>query len=400
MKVLVVVEGICLPGVSMTGIGTIYEIQKCLARKGVEVHILTSICQWSKIPEDRQKEWFDSQEKRHFIKFHYVHSSYKNIWINHLEIKSAFLRRIYQLDKTYKYDIVNEYSSSPLLLIETNLIKKLTHACAIHTWCTYLSGILGSAKTSRICYKRYVDKIICLTKHMFDEMIEAGWPEAKLTHIPIGIESAHFSGPSHGPSLRDQLNIPQDRSVVLFLGPLEERKGAFVLAQACVPVLASYPDVMFVFATFGSGGIDEGHEINKEKLYRLTTGSENSILVLEGHQNVHDLFKMADIFVLPQTSGHGTIANPVTLLEAMASGAACIASDIIGVNEVIDDGQNGLLFQNRNSLNLADRIVELLQSEDLRLSLGRRAREKIAAEYDIDKVVNRILKIYQSIYRC
>ena len=106
---------------------------------------------------------------------------------------------------------------------------------------------------------------------------------------------------------------------------------------------------------------------------------------------------MADVFILPQTTGHGTLAYPVTLLEAMASGVACIASDIVGVNEMIDDGRDGVLFQNRNSLDLADKIIQVLHSERLRVSLGRRAQEKIAAKYDMDIVVNRILNTYNAI---
>ena len=86
-----------------------------------------------------------------------------------------------------------------------------------------------------------------------------------------------------------------------------------------------------------------------------------------------DLMRACDAFVLP--SHNEGMAN--SLLEAMASGLACIATEVGGHNEVIRNESNGLLIPPRNVLELVDAINTIVNNGDLRATMGVNARARM-----------------------
>jgi glycosyltransferase involved in cell wall biosynthesis len=91
----------------------------------------------------------------------------------------------------------------------------------------------------------------------------------------------------------------------------------------------------------------------------------------------------ADAFVLPSfTEGH-----PKALIEAMASGLPCIASDCPGNRSLIRDGETGLLFDPSSAAALARALERALGDPALGRALGRRARTLVCEEYDLRRLV-------------
>jgi glycosyltransferase involved in cell wall biosynthesis len=75
-----------------------------------------------------------------------------------------------------------------------------------------------------------------------------------------------------------------------------------------------------------------------------------------------------------------------SLMEAMASEAAIVASDVAPVAEVIKDGETGRLVNFFDGDAMVDRIAELAEDEEQRRALGQAARQKIVAEYDLASI--------------
>ena len=78
-----------------------------------------------------------------------------------------------------------------------------------------------------------------------------------------------------------------------------------------------------------------------------------------------------------------------SMLEAMSFGCALVASKTPPVEEVVRDGENGLLANFRSPQHIAQRIEELLDDAELRRRLGRAARETILDRYDVRDCVRR-----------
>jgi glycosyltransferase involved in cell wall biosynthesis len=88
---------------------------------------------------------------------------------------------------------------------------------------------------------------------------------------------------------------------------------------------------------------------------------------------------------------------PNALMEAMAHGRPCIASNVGGVPELIDDGQTGLRFESGDDEALADGIVRLARDPALCRRLGEAARRKVTAEFTVENMVEQHEDLYRSL---
>jgi glycosyltransferase involved in cell wall biosynthesis len=388
MKILVIAEGISYPGVQMSGMGIIYQLQKRLIASGVEIHILTSSYSWS------DSSWFRREEKKEKLRFYYIGLK---PW-DKVPLLGFVISKIFFLVEAFKlreegFDIVHIYSSAPLLFRFAGFYRRVLRAKVIYTLSTYNTSFLGSFAWAGGA--KSIARVICVTQHMKRTLEEKRGFKDKLVWLPLGFQLPKLSSSSH-PNLKERLNIPGANKIILYLGPLEERKGAFALARAARAVVEKHPEVIFLFATYGPGGLDLRHNEHKRRIVEIFKGKEKCLRILEGWQDVSLLLKEADIFVIPQNNPHGTIAYPLTLLEAMAAAKAIVASDTWGVNELIRDRENGLLFPANNSPALSSALEELLEDKALSGALSEQARED-AGRYRLESMAEKLSELYRKV---
>lgn len=112
-----------------------------------------------------------------------------------------------------------------------------------------------------------------------------------------------------------------------------------------------------------------------------------------GHRSdMNSTLGMAHVVCLPSYRE----GLPKALLEAMACGRPCVATDVAGCREAVHCGDNGLLVPVKDAAALAQAIARLIDDPALRRSMGRRGRERAVAEFSQEKVVEATLKIYES----
>ena len=105
--------------------------------------------------------------------------------------------------------------------------------------------------------------------------------------------------------------------------------------------------------------------------------------------DVYELLAGFDIFAL--SSRYEGL--PIALLEAMATGVACVATSVGGVPEVIVDGREGRLVPAGDTAGFASALEEVLTDESMRRALGRAARER-GETFDLRRAVRRTEAIY------
>jgi glycosyltransferase involved in cell wall biosynthesis len=112
-------------------------------------------------------------------------------------------------------------------------------------------------------------------------------------------------------------------------------------------------------------------------------------------------FLTARLFVLPsivnekgETEGLG-----VVLLEAMACGLPVIGSRVGGIEDIIKDGETGLLARPKDSQDLADQIIRLLSDEKLRKKVVKNAHNLISTKFSWKVVANHFIDIYRDALR-
>ena len=103
---------------------------------------------------------------------------------------------------------------------------------------------------------------------------------------------------------------------------------------------------------------------------------------------------MMDIMVIASLSEGG----PITLLEAMASGCAVVATDTIGLKDIIENGRTGFLVPARDGKAIARRI-SLLLADDSRLTDMKTAAKKVSAAFDIGETIRKIETCYEKVLK-
>ena len=235
----------------------------------------------------------------------------------------------------------------------------------------------------------YADVVISPSEYYIDESKFLGKYRDKVVVIPNGINIDEFDISYSKEECREKLDLPLDDEIILFLGGLNPHKGPDVLLKTMLKIIKEVPDAKLVF--IGSGMMREELEMLSKKL-----GVERNVK-FAGF--VGDTFKKAlyyhaaDVFVLPST---GPEIFGIVNLEAMACGVPIVASEIGGVPDVVRDGENGLLVPPRDSGELADAIIYLLENEDMREKMGKNGRKKVK-DYSWKKIAEETEKVYLSL---
>ena len=104
-------------------------------------------------------------------------------------------------------------------------------------------------------------------------------------------------------------------------------------------------------------------------------------------------YAAADVFCSPATGGE---SFGIVLIEAMAAGAAVVASDIAGYRDVVSDGATGLLVRRGDPDSIAEGVLRLARDDGLRQRLIKSARSEVR-RYSWDRVTRQILDVYESV---
>lgn len=184
--------------------------------------------------------------------------------------------------------------------------------------------------------------------------------------------------------------VPKKDKIVLSIGRLNawHVKGFDILIRAWKKVYVKHPDWRLK--------IKGNHNEQVIDMLRKIAGDySESIDFVDYDEDVVSEYQQASIYVLSSRyEGWGLVA-----VEAMSQGCATVACDYKGRQaEFIEDGVNGLLCEPENPDMLADKIIELIENEDLRTSIQKAAPSSVN-EFDEKKVAKRLLSIIEEVVK-
>lgn len=180
--------------------------------------------------------------------------------------------------------------------------------------------------------------------------------------------------------LRQSLGIEPDEMVLGFSGELREKKGQQFLLQALTQVRSQRPACLLI--------IGEVRPDTQSLLqsYSLTHPEDAQRIIITGHldqpQQVAQHLRLCDVYLQPSLWD----GMPNALLEAMACGCGCIASDAGGIPEMIEHGRTGFLLPRTQLHHLGDAILEYWAlPASMRQQIATAARDRIVTHYSLSQ---------------
>jgi glycosyltransferase involved in cell wall biosynthesis len=216
-------------------------------------------------------------------------------------------------------------------------------------------------------------------------------PDQKIALVPNGIEVDRFVHACKSfdrASFLHANNLPQDCLLVGSIGELRKLKRHDDLIKAARIVADKTPEAHFVIA-----GVDTSSEgANRKELLELVKhlNLEDRVHLLGWLDDAEKLLCALDVFV----SASETESFGLSIVEAMASGTAVVATRTEGAQEVVEDGVTGVLVNIGDVEELAHVIVRLLEDMKLRQEMSVRSQAAAKMRFTLGRMVDEIEKVY------
>lgn len=249
-------------------------------------------------------------------------------------------------------------------------------------WCqgsdVYLPWFLKK-QISKIILKN-ADAIMVLSQNMKNEIRTLCECENKLIILPNGVNIEDFRPHPRNYNSKMKKNL-------IFVGTLRPIKGVRYLIEAFKIISNKRHDVQLNI-------VGDGEE--RDILERLTVsyGLAESVNFIGGvsSNKIPEYLADADIFVLPSLSE----GMPLVILEAMASGLPIIATGVGGLPDILQNGDNGFLVQPRSPGLIAEKILYLLENENVMREIAENNVTKVQ-QFSWRSVVERLERHYSHI---
>jgi glycosyltransferase involved in cell wall biosynthesis len=344
-----------------------YNIASHLAKKGHQVHVITL---WdSGLPEVGIEQGFTV----HRIRLPRV----KSIGV------LIFWFRILLSLKKIDYDIIHVQSVTIALpaYLAGKFFKKPYLVCG-HGFDLYFPWRFKKI-ISKLIMKN-ASAVIALTENMRKDMQKI-YPREVLV-IPNGIDGDKFAVLSNKEALRKKIGVNNSDKIIVFVGTLRPVKNVKSLVRAIPILIPEEPNIKLILVGGGSQ-VDYLRKMVKELHLEKSVSFTGEI----SNEKAISYLTAADIFVLPSLSEGFSIVS----LEAMACGLPVIATKVGVLPEIIENGVNGFLIDSGEPKEIAEKVLQLLGSEDLREEISENNKRK-AKDYNWTNIIQRLEEAYQN----
>jgi sugar transferase (PEP-CTERM/EpsH1 system associated) len=242
-------------------------------------------------------------------------------------------------------------------------------------------------RVSRLAVDRYITMSRDLNEWL---QREVGVPAARVETIYNGVDTERFSPQSAGPSVLPSGFAPANAIVIGTLGRLDPIKNQTLLARAFARVIARRPELR---ARLRLVIIGDGAERAAVEAILEETAVEDLAWLPGFRDDTPSIYRALDTFVLP--SIREGISN--TLLEAMATGRAVIATRVGGNPEILPDGAVGQLVESGDSHALAAALLRYIDDPALMRAHGEAGRAHVLRHFSLTSMVESYDRIYGSL---
>ena len=352
----------------------------------------------------------------------------------YLKVNAEAKKEIKLLNNEEKFDIIHIHDFQFLPL--GGMLRDEGVTCPIvYTWhIPFLKSMPSQWKEFFVEYIKDYDYCIFSTDEYIEAAVDAGLKKEKVVKIMPFIDSKRFDG---GDELafreKYRLNWSDDARItpsekkrkdaiswiyhvlyeqkpagcpftegppiILCVSRMDPRKGHTTLLEAMPYILEEFPYAKLVFVGNGSmtNKILKSRGGYREKLEMLVKNKNlTHNVIFAGHiteEELQNAFAASYVVVQPSLmEGFG-----LTIAEGMMFGKPVVGSRVGGIKCQIVDGENGSFFEPRNSAELADRILDMLQKPEKAMEMGRKGKERGIRLFDVKRGLKDHVALYKKV---
>jgi glycosyltransferase involved in cell wall biosynthesis len=233
-------------------------------------------------------------------------------------------------------------------------------------------------------------RIVAVSKSAGKVFMKESQP--KLAIVYNGADLERYNPRISGRRIRNEFRIFPEEIVVGIVGRVVYWKGHREFLEAARLICAAIPNVKFLVV--GDATLGSQNYYDEIKRLSVQLGLGGKVVFTAFRHDVPDVVAAMDICVhastLPEPFG-------LSIVEAMASEKPVVATHGGGVPEIIEHGKTGLLVPMGDHQALAKAIMKYIEHPDMRLKIGRAAREKVVQSFSIKKFVENMSRQYTGV---
>lgn len=303
-----------------------------------------------------------------------------------------YSRRIARLAATLEFDVFHAHHpfllgpaarrlaqrhGRPLVFTYHTRYEKYAHYVPLRRSLVEAAAVRLSTR-----FAAQADAVIAPSSLIRDELRARG-VRTPIAVVPTGIDLARFR-PGDRSAARTALGVPADAPTVLYVGRLDREKSVD-------RVLLAFERAASTLATARLLLVGQGMEGQRLRRLAETLAARDRIrfLGVRAHDTLPPCYQAADLFLFASE----TETQGLVLAEAAACGLPAVAVSAPGCDEVVRDGETGILTKS-DSVTLGDAVIGLLLDLERCRQMGRRAREIAEREFDVRLQIARTLNVY------
>jgi glycosyltransferase involved in cell wall biosynthesis len=298
--------------------------------------------------------------------------------------------RLRRLLRTRRYDLIHTHSPVPAVAARvlapagTRLVHTEHNVWGGYRSPTYLANAATFGRNAAV---------FAVSEAVHNSIVQPRWlawspmPPVETLRHGVDLDRLH-RGIEARAAARATLGLADCTPVIGSVASFTPQKDHGGLIAAFQRLRSRVPDVLLLL--MGSGPL----EMQVARL-AAESGLGNHVMFLGARTDVTALLPALDIFVL----GSRFEGLPISLLEAMGSQVACVATEVGGIPEALRSGREGWLVPPMRPEALADALAHVLADRALRERLATGGYERVAADFSIDRAVRRTHALYEEVLR-
>ena len=217
---------------------------------------------------------------------------------------------------------------------------------------------------------------------------DAGFPASKVHVISNGVDTERFQRDlTTGATIREELGIPLDAPVCGIVAALRPEKNHAMFLDGAARIRERCPDARFVI-------VGDGPERQRLEQHAAGLNLTDSVYFLGTRSDVPSVLAATNVVALTSKME----ANPVSILEALASEVPVVATNVGSVSTTVMNDQTGFLVDPGNVDQFADRVSSLFDSPETAERHGRNGRQLVVDHWSVEVMVRGYEDLIESIY--